>query len=123
MRRNVADRVNAILRELDISIDHSDERNKETLHKFLADHGYQGNKNYPLMKNFYEGFETNFKKEVLQHFNVELTNGDDLDSKLNQLLRDQHLKSSSMPDQGPNENPTLEWLMKWFERTKAEQQQ
>ena len=57
---------------------------------------------------WYEGFKTNFKKEVLQHFNVELD--DDLDSKLNHLLRDQHL----------NENPTFGWLMIWFERKKAE---
>ena len=92
MRRNVADRVKAIIRELDISVDSSDERNKETLYKFLADHGYQGIKNYPIMKNFYERFKTKYKNS-----------DDDDDSKLNQLLRDQH---SNVQD------PTLGWLMK-----------
>ena len=51
-----------------------------------------------------------YKTEVLQHFNVELTD-DDLDSKLNQLLRAQH---SDIQD------PTLGWLMKWFEQKKVE---
>ena len=112
MRKNVADRVKAILRELDISIDPSDERNKETLYKFLADHGYQGIKNINNMKKPYEEFKTKYKKEALQHFNVNLPD-DDLDSKLNQLLCDQH----------QNENPTFGWLIQWFERTKAEPQQ
>ena len=90
MRRNVANRVKTILQELYLPIDPSDEKNKETLYKFLTDHGYKGIKNYPLMKHFYEQFKTRFKKEVLQYFNVELTNGDDLDSRLNQVLHDQH---------------------------------
>ena len=57
MRRNVADRVKTILQELDLPIG-SEAQNTETLHKFLADHGYQGYKNYPHMKHFYEGFKT-----------------------------------------------------------------
>ena len=110
MRRNVADRVKTILQELNLSIS-SDERNKETIHKLLTDHGYKGYKNYSTMKCWYEEFKTKYKKEVLQHFNVELMDDDDLDSKLNQLLRDQH---SEVQD------PTLGWLMKWFERKKVE---
>ena len=112
MRRSIADRTKAILQELDLPIG-SEAQNIETLHKFLADHGYKGFKNINNMKHFYEEFKTIYKKEVLKYFNVEFTNGDDLDSKLNQLLRDQH---SEVLD------PTLGWLMKWFERTTAEQQ-
>ena len=75
MRRNVADRTKAILQELDLRIG-SEAQNTETLHKFLTDHGYKGYKNYITMKSWYEGFKTKYKKETLQHFNVELTNGD-----------------------------------------------
>ena len=85
MRRNVTDRVKTILQELDFPIG-SEDQNKETLHKFLTDHGFKGIKNYQIMKHFYEEFKTRYKKEVLQHFNVELDG--DLDSILNQLLRD-----------------------------------
>ena len=63
------------------------------------------------MKKFYEEFKTNIKKEVLQHFNVDLTDDDDLDSKQNELSCDQHSEAS---------DPILGWLMKWFERKKAE---
>ena len=58
MKRNVAERVKTILQELNLPINHSDERNKETLFKFLTDHGCQGTKNYPRMKHFYEEFKT-----------------------------------------------------------------
>ena len=113
MRRNHADRIKAILQELDLSIG-SDERNKETLHKFLADHGYKGYKNYNTMKNYYEGLKTKNKTEVFQHFNVDLTASDDLDTKLNQLLRDQ---------QSDIQDPTLGKLMKWCEQKKVERSQ
>ena len=88
MRCNVVDHLKTILQGLDLSIG-SDERNKETLHKFLADHGYKGYKNYYTMKNYYEELKTKYKKEVLQHFTVDLTDEGDLGTKLNQLLRDQ----------------------------------
>ena len=51
-------------------------------------------------------------KMILRHFNVELTDEDDLNSKLNELFRDQHLEV---------QDPTLGWMVKWFERTKAEE--
>ena len=63
MRRNVADRVKTILQELDLPINPSDKRNKETLHKFLIDHGYTGTKNYPLMKHFYEEFKIKVEQQ------------------------------------------------------------
>ena len=108
MRRSVADQVKSILQELDLPIG-TEAQNTETLHKFLADHGYQGIKNYPLMKNFYDEFKTKYKKEVLQYYNVDLMEGDDLDTKLNELLQSQHLKA----------NPKFGWPMKSFERRKA----
>ena len=110
MRRNVADRVKAILQELNLSIC-SDERNKETIHKLLTDHGYKSYKKYSTMKSWYEEFKTQYKKEVLKHFNVELTDDDDLDTKLNQFLRYRH---------SDVQNPTLGWLMKLFERRMAQ---
>ena len=42
MRRNVADRAKTIIQELELPINPSDERNKETLYKFPADNGYKG---------------------------------------------------------------------------------
>ena len=40
-------------------------------------------------------------KMILRHFNVELTDDDDLNSKLNELFRDQHLEV---------QDPTLGWM-------------
>ena len=108
---NRANRVKAILTELDLSIG-SDCENEQRLKNFLDEHGYKGYNNINIIKSWYEKFKTNFKKEILNHFNVELTDNDDLDSKLNELLRDQHLGV---------QNPTFGWLMKWVERTKTKQ--
>ena len=120
---NRDNRVKAILRELDLSIG-SEMENRATLDKFIRDHGYHGSNNINFIKNWYEEFKANYKKEVLKHFRVELTHGDDLDSKLNELLREQHLEWSqgtSSSQASEIQDPTLGWLMKWFERNKAEE--
>ena len=75
---NRDNRVKAILRELDLSIG-SEMENRATLDKFIRDHEYQGINNINFIKSWYEEFKANYKKEILKHFRVEHTEGDDLD--------------------------------------------
>ena len=88
---NRANRVKAILRDLDLRLG-SEEQNEEKLKKLLDTNGYKGPKRIDSIEKWYEDSKTNYKKMILRHFKVELTDDDDLDSKLNKLLRDQHLK-------------------------------
>ena len=109
---NRANRVKAILRDLELRLG-SEEQNEEKLKKFLDTNGYKGPKRIDSIVNWYEDLKTKYKKMILRHFKVERTEGADLDSKLNKLLRDQHLEV---------QNPSLGWLVKWVERTNTEEE-
>ena len=106
-----ADRVRAILRDIGFRLG-SNDQNEAKLKKFLDDNGFRGYNNINIIKNWYDNLKNNYKRMILRHFKVELTDDDDLDSKLNELLRDQHLRV---------QDPTLGWMIKWVERTKAEE--
>ena len=107
-----ADRVKAILTDLGYRLG-SDSQNEQRLKKFLDDNGYRGINNINFIKQWYDDLKTKYKRQILKHFNVEFTNND-LDSKLNELLRDHHLGV---------QDPTFGRLIKWYERTKTKRSQ
>ena len=99
---NRANRVKAILKDLGLRLG-TNEQNEEKLKKFIDINGYKGPNKIISIMNWYDDLKDNYKKMILRHFKVELSDNDDLDSKLNELLRDQHLRV---------QDPTLGWMMK-----------